>query len=259
MIDMWKEYDIKGTARWRIGGLELWARNRGEDIDIAREASAFDPAKEFRSEFTEEAKPPKGLTWQRFTGIRNGKILLKPVLSALPFLVQLETPMCILPNMETSFCIRLPLSLSLSLPDGRVLTEAPLFRLSKAWFGTMDSGVLCSSVSSPVFPEPGKTRAEPQAARAICPVTVKNLSKSALELKAITVYTEGLSVLSLSELIYTDWMLISFDAEGDLKLNIKDRNAGLLKAALPLSDARVSAGETLVKRYMDFFKTIRSM
>jgi hypothetical protein len=48
LIDMWKEYDIKGTARWRIGGLELWARNRGEDIDIAREASAFDPAKEFQ-------------------------------------------------------------------------------------------------------------------------------------------------------------------------------------------------------------------
>lgn len=120
----------------------------------------------------------------------------------------------------------------------------------------MESGTLCYSVISEIFPDPGRQNVRAVPDRILSTVTVKNQAKGMLDINDITIYTEGLNILSRANSLYTDWMIFSFDTEGDLKITTRERNTCFLKDAQIVSPARYSAGETLIRKYVDFFKKI---
>jgi len=254
---MWKEYELHNTlySHWRIGELELWIRKKDE-VSIAWNIFPPDSASESTASYSLSKKAPEDLLWHRFAGLLPDSILLKPTLPTLPFFVRLKTPLHILPGGETSFSVQLPLSVSICMPNGKTLIEIPLFRLSKAWFGDMESGILCYSFTSEVFPDTERQNVRATPDRTLSSLTVKSQSKGMLDINDITIYTEGLNILSRANSLYTDWMIFSFDTEGDLKLTIRDRNTYFLKDAQIVSPARYSAGETLIRKYVDFFKKI---
>ena len=179
-IDWWGEWAFEiGQARcWRIGPTRLWIERRACEwvIDRETEPDPFSEALEVASPATGGDLKPETVTTLRFAGspAGGGGLRLGPKLADRDVISRPEMPFTVLPEEEATVYVGSPLWLALEgVPEGRPITEFPLFRPSDTWFGPNTRvGELCYASRTRCRTDPDDLRWNPH--RAVTRVTIRN-------------------------------------------------------------------------------------
>jgi len=224
----------------QYGPLRIWLKCDGDELQMAHEY--VDEAIS-----SDEANPPVGEAWQRWTlkrGIKDFQLL--PILPDLPLVVRPESSFKLLPGVRTNIYVRIPIWIS-GILGGHTLFELPTIRLSKTWFGDFYNGEVCywllSSARKEIKPD-----STPDYL-AISPIEVVNRSAQVLQMDKLCHRVRKLSLYHNGTELWSNKTTVNY--QGDNKIseieftNKPPAQAGSNKA---LSRARDQVGKSFTAK-----------
>jgi len=260
MIDMevWKSKQIEPgqSLETRIGPLLIRIRKSGDEIHIAAEnskASADSVKAEGFREVSEQEVV--GLDWDRWVcGDEYNKVRLAPVMPNRPVVVRPELDVNIPSGRNALFFVGVPIWVSITAGNGEEvkLCEEPSVDLSNIWFGDPMSGELGYSLRSRARREIADIQIEPH--RALCPVTIHNISTEQVKIERFCVHVEHLGVYAGKSRLWTNGVKISFKGEAEVsQVEYSEQSPEYEEVGNILSHPRVPIRTTLLKRSLGGF------
>lgn len=275
---MWNYYEFPGNSwhRWHLNGAEFYLKRNGEEWRTLIRAIRLRDM-DGSSSGPDTCGEPEILDQDEVSiavapGDRAG---IKPVMPDRPFLLSATNTVTILDGAKARFIVRLPLFLRLETENGGILREFTPFILSNTWFGDKTSGRLCYSIrtsldplcegeTGPEYsPESGIVPFDPAnpsnsgRSDVACEITVLNHSRDTLRFSQLAVYTELLRIHEENGILKTDSIVVDGLPDGSLKVTV--HTDPLPSSVRLLSPARMRQSELLVRRGIDFLKTITGM
>lgn len=201
--------------------------------------------------------PPKDLVWKYSALLGAAELTVRPMLSPLPYEVEMSQTISILPGVELDGYMFLPLQAEILLSDENVLASVPLQRRKKTWFGSPQEGILCEAVVSnfDAAEEVGQFLATPSPSLAVCPISIKNDRTEGMELSRLCIPTDNLSIYGRDGICATDRVLCSFTADG-LQIKPKRGMDPLMGSMEVLHPARIGPEVRIFSRGMDILRYI---
>jgi hypothetical protein len=241
---------------WNLNGAAGYLKKDGEHWQTAVQVLPF---KDMTDDFygPREEVPPEGLPGSVMVGPGTA-VALRPVLSEKPYLVIMQEKLCLVPAAEAHFTLLFPPAVSFETMDNQQITAFTPFTCSKAWFGDdTTSGVLCVSLPSrciilhhedtPIFPP----------SLILCPLVIRNRSKTPLELDRLAIYTEPLNIYEDAGYLWTDTVALDSTLGGNIEMNVLPEIPGSYRKIREA--ARSDPGDFLIRQGADFIKNITSL
>ncbi|MDR2768077.1 MAG: hypothetical protein LBB82_07100 [Treponema sp.] len=192
--------------RWMLNGAAVYLRRDASLLTCAYTAARW--REKSRAAFEDQgalfggpmdAPPPSDAVYT-VTASASAQAAITPFLSGKPFLAGTEH-LRLFPGAELSLRLELPPSLRLSASGETLFSFSP-FIVNETWYGedTM-TGMLCYSLraSAPQIADADPNDAFPRNAGAgiVCPLLVRNKSKTVLAFENLPLYTGELSIYEL--------------------------------------------------------------
>ncbi len=254
-MQQWGTFPIpeSGPFFWQAGAKRLWIEREGLEIRIASEMKEEDTPEAL------EAQPkPSELQWKRWL-LKHPAASLQ-ILPAMPshnLIVHSKEPLSILPNAQGYFFVSIPVFIEVRLgkADTDLLISEPTRSLSKTWFGDSSSGELCLSLRTPVMLSVQGEEFPPY--RAVCPVRVRNTSKTQLAFRRLCVNVNLLRIFQGAQHLWTNEVHVEFGGDY-LSSRVENRTdpPSFEKDAKLLNDSRVPADRSLLRKSFDNLMSI---
>jgi hypothetical protein len=257
-MQQWGTFSIpeSGPFFWQVGPKRLWVEREGLEIRIATELKDED-----MGEAGEVAIPkPPELQWKRWLLKHPAEtIRILPAMPSHNLIVHSKEPLSILPNAQGYFFVSIPVFIEVRLGKAEtdLLISEPTRSLSKTWFGDFSSGELCLSLRTPVLVSLEGEVFPPY--RAMCPVRVRNTSKTQLAFRRLSINVNLLRIFQGVHHLWTNEVHLEF--VGDyLSSRVENRTdpPSFEKAAKLLTDSRVPADRSLLRKSFDNILFIES-
>ncbi|HPS01511.1 MAG TPA: DUF432 domain-containing protein [Candidatus Sumerlaeota bacterium] len=240
---------------WQVGPRRLWIERTGLEIRIASDLNG-----EVGSSDSVDLPKPAELQWKRW--MLKSPAATAQILPAMPgqnLIVHSKDPLSILPNAQGFFFVRIPVFVEVRLgkTETDLLVSEPTRSLSKTWFGDFSSGELCLSLRTPVLSS--LEGEELPAYRAVCPIRVRNTSKTQLAFRRLCVNVNLLRIFQGAHHLWTNEVHMEF--VGDyLSSRVENRTdpPSFEKGAKLLTDSRVPADRSLLRKSFDNFMVIEN-
>jgi len=268
---MWEYFEPEEQRwyRWKLDGATAWLRKNGEEWRLAVSPVSFKQIKPGASG-PEPAKAPEHLPISFAVG-PGRKVALRPRLGDMPYLVSARNDVRILPGAEAWFTIALPPLVRFEIEGGQILFESSPFTTGLTWFGDKTAGSLCLSLPLELDPEchnenegrsgddslAGSSRYLSCRSLVQCRMVVRNLSKEAIDLKRMAIYTDLINLYLKDDMVVSDTVVVVGTADGSLQTSIDDKAyRGLPKVR---SAPHPGLSEVLVRRGVSFLKAIAGL
>lgn len=259
---MWDFVDLEDGRwyLWRLNGAAVAVRRTGNEWKIALKPARLEDLAGGAGGPEIVADGDVDLPRDVSFAIALGKrVSLRPAMPELPYLVTVKDPVNILSGAEAAFTVDLPVVFRAETEHGELLRELAPFTLSKTWFGDTSGGTLCWSLPAALDPgylegssEHGGVTVGPSSL-ASCRITVRNRTRSSIELRRMAVYVELLRIWEVGGRLVTDGIVVDSLPDGGLKMSVAD---GTPPDGKLLSQAKVGQRELLVRRGVAFLRTI---
>ncbi|MEI6875384.1 MAG: hypothetical protein WCL50_09685 [Spirochaetota bacterium] len=257
---MWDFFEPRERTwyRWNLNGAEVWLHKSGDEWRAGVKPIRY-------RDITSEAAGPQVVKSAPDMPLliavaHSAKVALRPVMPGEPFLIMARNEVSILGGQETRFLIDLPIFLRLEMDTGEFIGEWRPFTLSNTWFGDKIDGTLCLSIPAALDPicrdEDMDASLNRPSFRSLirCEILLKNDTKTQLDLKLLAVYAELLPVYAAGDFLATDRIQVDGLPDGGLKSSVV--RIGAHHGSWLLSTARVKQSELLVRRGVNFLRTI---
>ena len=183
---------------------------------------------------------------------------IRPILPDRPLVLQPESDLRILPEAGITTAVTLPLGVALTTKGDhrpRTVREFGADAMSKTWFGGSDAGEAAyyrkASLSVRSLPD------ETGPWEAVCPLTVRNDSPEQLNFKRMILRVTMLSLFSNGKATATNSVTVRFRGQTQVsQVTIGQGPEGLPRPFIELTEPRMPADKTLLRRSFDFIKTI---
>ncbi|MGA0368894.1 MAG: hypothetical protein ACO3N7_05530 [Kiritimatiellia bacterium] len=178
-----------------LGDLSLfWKIKEGDWIVGTRRDAAAAEGSGFK--FLSEPEP-EGVDWRRLASVDEiPRIQLQPAFPNRPVVVRPEFPYTLVPGERVNIFVGVPVWLSLTTPQGLLLWEEPVHRLSNTWFGTPTDGELCYAMRTLARREGENLDFGPE--RIICPVRIRNQTKEIISFERLCLRVQYLNIYETS-------------------------------------------------------------
>jgi hypothetical protein len=257
VMQQWGTFSIPESSPffWQVGPRRLWIERTGLEIRLASDLDG-----KVCSSDSETVSKPRELQWKRWLLKHPAETI--QILPAMPdhnLIVHSKDPLSILPNAQGFFFVRIPVFVEVRLGKAEtdLLVSEPTRSLSKTWFGDFSSGELCLSLRTPVLLSLAG-EAFP-AYRAVCPVRVRNTSKTHLAFRRLCINVNLLRIFQGAHHLWTNEVHMEF--VGDyLASRVENRTdpPSFEKGAQLLTDSRVPADRSLLRKSFDNFMFIEN-
>jgi len=204
---------------------------------------------------------PLECTWKRWIlGYKPQHISFLPALPNRPVVIRPYIPTAIPPDRSAFFYIKIPLCIRVQIEGNSspVLCEIPTVTMSNTWFGDVTAGELCYLLKAHL----SNTLAdiETNFHYAICPVTIKNTSKSELEFQRFCLHLEYLAIFQSKKNFWTNPVDINFQEEELLThINISKSPPASLEIEGLICEPREKNHYNFVKKSFQFLKEIAGL
>lgn len=226
---------------------------------LVRDNSVANPASNLKSFSIIRKKNKENIEYtDRIFSESSETVRLSPILFNKSCVVSPKNALKLEPYIQCSLFVWLPLCIQLVTENNAVLTEFVVQELSNTWFGDTEVGELCTSLNAE--PETNinleEIKKNPRYGYAIVPLHLKNESDQVLTIHNISVPQEMLTVFLFEDQIVTEQVNFIYESDGDMRLSIVKPALDALRNLPVLSPPRVSSHEKLVRRGLDFLKSI---
>ena len=254
---LWNSKDFSdGLDRcWEAGKLRLWIRKTGDAWECAADYGEL-PADPPR--FGETGAIPEDLPRDRYVAGSGSFLEVVPVLPDRSLVLRPGPALHILGGSDAGFYLHIPVWLRVAAVTGSrrfVLGEYPTERLSSTWFGDMKTGELCYSWKEPLYPLPFAPPDNP--ALAVCPLTIRNTSRTTLDFQRFCVRCEHLALYAGGPRLYTGGIVVTYsgdDQESQVAFSQKPPETG--EPLSVISGAREPYSNSLLKKSFGFLRTL---
>ena len=241
---------------WRIGPLSFWMRHSEDEWLVASESQSTDADSE-EVEVSAKRNKPEGLEWTRFVfSEESGTVQLVPALQDKAIVVGSEMEVKILPGNRALFFVSIPVWTRVLVGEKKkscTLTEIPTVKLSNTWFGDPMTGELGYSLTT----RARRTIDDSAISiyRAICPVTMKNSSPSALDFQKLCIHVEHLKVYKGKQRLWTNEVRITYVGEAQpSRIELSDKKPNFEEGCTLLCGERIPVNKSILKKSVSIFK-----
>lgn len=189
---MWKElepYEGDALRHYALGPLHLWIQRKHEEVWIAHGYEqdldgSEDPAD----------GPPETMSWSRWAFKSPGQtITFTPAFPDLPIVVSSEFPLKISPGSKIQIFTRITIWIRIAFEKSDYLiTEIPVVKLSKTWFGTPLEGELCYWLTTKARRDLSQVEKKPYVVN--CPIWITNKASEDLNFEKFCFRVERLGI-----------------------------------------------------------------
>lgn len=153
------------------------------------------------------------LKWVSFAAGEGEQLRLQSLLPSLPVVVRPATPVILRPGEKLSFFMSVPMSIRVvSDRDPKLeLLQEPTVNMSSTWVGDRNAGKLAVASRTQAFTE--LAALDKQKHRIICPVRMRNLSKTPLPFDRFVLPSDCLDIYQGQERFWTNEVGISYKGE----------------------------------------------
>lgn len=247
--------DEDAEADIRLGPLTLHLARTAGEIRLAHTRD-----REEREERQGDAEEPdRELEWSRWAGSDwTGEIGLHPTFPDRPVVVAPEEPFHLVAGADARIYVRVPLWVKVEATGrGRTtkLTALPTIPTSDTWWGTVEEGELCFSLTTHARRAISEELFEPHLA--MCPIELVNRSDEDLTVDKIALRVDYLSLYTRGGQIWADETRVRYqgDVEGS-RLEMAGRPPAEASDARLLAAARLKMARGFKART---FARLRSM
>lgn len=199
------EFELGEVELISIGKLRLWILLKDADIWIGHKYAD--------SEEENITDPPNDLEWRRWaikTEVR--KLKLQPVFPDKPLVVKSEYSLKISPGAKIDIFARIPIWICIRIPSSNYqLTEIPIVKLSRTWFGDHIEGELCYHATTKARRSLSKIDPKPYLVN--CPITISNKSEDDLDFENFCYRVERLRMFQKENELWADETQIIYHGE----------------------------------------------
>lgn len=256
--EVWKEFLLKDNQLilFQFNRKAIWLRRRNEALYLAEVENDNDGG--YR--IIRDPEPPGDeIPWEQYI-TRNREFRFQPRTPDQPLILRPLTPVAILPEVQIHYHVAIPLWAGLTpsrVRGNSIFRDVELNKLSHTWFGPPSSGEFCYFWEHPLEAELDEAQIEP--AWAICPLTIRNNSKSLLKFERFCIRSLYLSLYAGSQSLWTNEVKVTFKgAEQTSHISFSSRHPSTEKSMRLLSPPRVPPEQQILKRSFDFFKYFTS-
>ena len=261
-MDIWKtkkNLDLDKHYRGQVGPLILWFLRQFDEIHIAVKCLGDELVEDDVVSFAStDENQQEGLDWKRWVvGEKSNTISILPIMPDRPVVVRPEVPVKIPEGHEALFFVSIPVWVKIVVDNTKetVLCEEPSIILSNIWFGDPMSGELCYSLRSRARRQIVDSEAKPH--KAICPVRIKNVAQSQLNVDRFCVNVEYLKIYKGQKQLWTNEVHITFQGEDAAsKIDYLQKSPEYEAVDSILSDAKTKWKKTLMKKSLGTFKLL---
>jgi len=261
-MDIWKtknNLDLDKHYRGQIGPLILWFLRQFDEIHIATKRLGDELVEDDIVSFaSSDENQQESLDWKRWVvGEKSNTISILPIMPDRPVVVRPEVPVKIPEGHEALFFVSIPVWVKIVIVNSEesILCEEPSIILSNIWFGDPMSGELCYSLRSRARRQIVDAEAKPH--KAICPVRIKNVARSQLDVDRFCINVEYLKIYKGQNQLWTNEIHISFQGEDAAsRIDYLQKSPEYEAVDGILSDAKTKWKKTLIKKSLGTFKLL---